>query len=134
MISHGSIVDLILGASLAFSVSFICSLLEAALLSLSPGELATVEKRKPKIGSIIRGFKEQIELPVTVILTLNTVAHTVGATLVGAEVALLFGENWVGLASGVFTYLMLQYTEIMPKSLGVHFNVFIMECRAIIRK
>ena len=127
MNSQGSIVVLIIGAMTAFSVSYVCSLMEAALLSLSPGELATLEKRKPKVGSIIRCFKEQIELPVTVILTLNTIAHTVGATIVGAEVALLFGEKFIGISSGVFTYLMLQFTEILPKSFGVRFNVPVME-------
>ncbi|MCI0499499.1 MAG: CNNM domain-containing protein [Planctomycetales bacterium] len=131
MISEGSIVVLVMGALLAFSVSFVCSLLEAALLSLSPGELAALEKRRPKIGGIIRGFKEQIELPITVILTLNTVAHTVGATVVGAEVALLFGGKFIGLCSGIFTYLMLQFTEILPKSVGVHFNVLVIECGAV---
>jgi len=131
MNSEGSIVALIIGALTALSVSSVCSLMEAALLSLSPGELATLERRKPKIGNIIRGFKEQIELPVTVILTLNTIAHTAGATIVGAEVALLFGEKLVGVCSGVFTYLMLQFTEILPKSVGVHFNVPIMERGAL---
>ncbi len=131
MDSEGSILGLISGALLAFSVSFFCSLMEAALLSLSPGELAGLEKRMPRIGRITRGFKEQIELPVTVILTLNTIAHTVGATIVGAEVALLFGEKLIGVASGIFTYLMLQFTEILPKSLGVHFNIRIMELSAL---
>jgi putative hemolysin len=128
--NNGSVIGLISGALIAFSVSFICSLMEAALLSLSPGELAHIEKRKPNIGKIIRCFKEQIELPVTVILTLNTVAHTVGATIVGAETALIFGEKYIGISSGVFTYLMLQYTEILPKSLGVHFNITILELAA----
>ena len=131
MNSEGSIAALITGALTAFVVSSVCSLMEAALLSLSPGELASLEKRKPKIGNIIRRFKEQIELPVTVILTLNTIAHTVGATIVGAEVALLFGEGMIGISSGIFTYLMLQFTEILPKSLGVHFNVPIMEQSAV---
>src|SRR5512137_2102155 len=119
--NDGSVIVLISGALIAFTVSFVCSLLEAALLSLSPGELASIEKRKPNTGKIIRCFKEQIELPVTVILTLNTVAHTVGATVVGAETALIFGKKFIGISSGVFTYLMLQFTELLPKSLGVHF-------------
>lgn len=131
MNSQGSYAGLITGAMIAFCVSFVCSLMEAALLSLSPGELAALEKRRPKLGGIIRGFKDQIEMPVTVILTLNTIAHTVGATMVGAEVALLFGEKALGIASGIFTYLMLQFTEILPKSLGVHFNVPIMEVSAL---
>lgn len=129
--SGGSIGGLIFGAALAFAVSFVCSLMEAALLSLSPGALAALEERKPRIGKIIRGYKNQIELPVTVILTLNTIAHTVGATIVGAEVALLFGEKWLGISSGIFTYLMLQFTEILPKSIGVHFNTAVIERSAV---
>ena len=129
--NNGSVIALISGALIAFSASFLCSLMEAAMLSLSPGELASLEKLKPKIGNIIRGFKEQIELPVTVILTLNTIAHTVGATIVGAETALLFGEKYIGITSGIFTYLMLQFTEIIPKSLGVHYNIKIVELTAL---
>ena len=131
MNSEGSIVAFIIVAITALSVSFVSSLMEAALLSLSPGQLAALEKRKPKVGGIIRGFKEQIELPITVILTLNTIAYAAGATIVGAEVALLFGGKFIGISSGVFTYLMLQFTEILPKSLGVHFNVVIMERSAL---
>src|SRR3972149_2121455 len=111
MNSQGSIVVLIIGAMTAFIVSYICSLMEAALLSLSPGQLAALEKRKPKVGSIIRGFKEQIDLPITAILTLNTIAYAAGATIVGAEAVLLFGRKSIGISSGVFTYLMLQFTE-----------------------
>ena len=129
-IDEGNVPTLISGALIAFSVSFLCSLMEAAMLSLSPGELASLEKKKPKIGHIVRGFKNQIELPVTVILILNTVAHTVGAIMVGAETALLFGEKYIGISSGIFTYLMLQFTEILPKSLGVHYNSKIVELSA----
>ena len=129
--NEGSFIALIGGALFAFSVSFLCSLMEASMLSLSPGELAKLEKRKQKIGNIVRGFKEQIELPVTVILSINTIAHTVGATIVGAETAMLFGEKYIGITSGVFTYIMLQFTEILPKSLGVHYNIKIAELSAV---
>jgi len=129
--NEGSLIALISGALIAFSISFLCSLMEASMLSLSPGELATLEKRSHKIGLIVRGFKEQIELPVTVILILNTVAHTVGAIIVGAETALLFGEKYIGISSGIFTYMMLQFTEILPKSLGVHYNIRIVELSAL---
>ncbi len=128
--NEGSIFVLVCGALFAFSISFLCSLMEAAILSLSPGELAKLEKRSQKIGNIVRGFKEQIELPVTVILTINTIAHTVGATIVGAETALLFGEKYIGITSGIFTYIMLQFTEILPKSLGVHYNIKMVELSA----
>lgn len=129
--NEGSIIVLVGGALFAFSISFLCSLMEASMLSLSPGELAKLEKRSHKIGNIVRGFKEQIELPVTVILSINTIAHTVGATIVGAETAMLFGEKYIGITSGIFTYIMLQFTEILPKSLGVHYNIKIAELSAV---
>jgi putative hemolysin len=119
----GSILALFLGAGLAFFVSFLCSLMEAALLSLTPGQLAELERRKPRAGQILRRFKDQVEQPITVILMLNTTAHTVGATIAGAQCALMFGNKALGVFSAVFTYLMLQFTEILPKSIGVRISV-----------
>jgi putative hemolysin len=120
--SHGSVLALILSAGMAFVVSFLCSLMEAALLSLTPGQLADLERSKPRAGQILRRFKEQVEQPITVILMLNTTAHTVGATVAGAQCALIFGNKALGVFSALFTYLMLQYTEVLPKSVGVRFS------------
>lgn len=120
--SEGSIVVLIAGAGLAFSVSFFCSLMEAALLSITPGQLAKLKQEKPRAGSIMGRLKNDLDRPITVILALNTAAHTIGATVAGAQFGLLFGNSAIALFSGVFTFLMLQYTEILPKSLGVRFN------------
>jgi len=119
--SEGSVLVLVAGVILAFSVSFVCSLMEAALLSITPGQLARLRQSKPRRGSVMDRLKDDLDRPITAILTLNTTAHTIGATLAGAEFALLFGDGKIGLFSAVFTYLMLQYTEILPKSLGVRF-------------
>jgi CBS domain containing-hemolysin-like protein len=113
---------LILSLCLAFGVSFLCSLMEAALLSLTPGQLADLRLRHPTIGTIWQQFKQDIEKPIAVILLLNTTAHTVGATMAGAEFTILFGDHRIGIFSLIFTYLMLQFTEILPKTLGVRFN------------
>lgn len=120
--SEGSVMVLVAGASLAFFVSFFCSLMEAALLSITPGQLAQLKHEKSRLGSVMGRLKDDLDRPITAILALNTTAHTIGATIAGAEFALLFGDNKIGLFSGLFTYLMLQYTEILPKSLGVRFN------------
>lgn len=120
--SEGSVAVLIAGTGLAFLVSFFCSLMEAALLSITPGQLARLKRERPRVGSVMGRLKDDLERPITAILTLNTTAHTIGATLAGAEFALLFGDKTIGLFSGVFAYLMLQYTEILPKSLGVRFS------------
>jgi len=106
----------------ALCISFLCSLMEAALLSLTPSQVADLSSRHPGIGGIWRGFKTNIEQPIAVILILNTAAHTIGAAVAGAQFDELFGDQWIWVFSLVFTFAMLQYTEILPKTLGVYFN------------
>ncbi len=104
------------------TISFFCSLLEATLLSYSPSQVATLEQKSPAGGAIWRRFKDNIERPIAVILITNTAAHTVGATMAGAQFDELYGSQGLLLFSVLFTYLMLQFTEILPKSLGVRYN------------
>ncbi len=106
----------------ALCISFLCSLMEAALLSLTPSQVADLSARHPGIGAIWRRFKTNIEQPIAAILILNTAAHTIGASVAGAKFDELFGDEWIWLFSILFTLAMLQYTEILPKTLGVHFN------------
>jgi CBS domain containing-hemolysin-like protein len=113
---------LILAVVFTLTVSFFCSLLEATLLSFSPSQLAGLEAKKPKLGAIWRNFKEHIEKPIAVILITNTASHTVGATVAGAQFEKLYGTGGLILFSVLFTYLMLQFTEILPKSLGVRYS------------
>ncbi len=112
----------VVSVAVALSVSFFCSLMEAALLSLTPSQLANLSARHPGIGAIWRGFKTNIERPIAVILILNTAAHTVGAAVAGSQFDELFGDQWIWLFSLLFTFAMLQYTEILPKTIGVYFN------------
>ncbi len=109
----------------ALSVSFTCSLLEAALLSLTPSQIADINQKNPLLGKVWQGFKSNIEKPIAVILLVNTTAHTIGAAVAGSEFDSIFGSKWIWLFSLIFTALMVQYTEILPKTLGVRFNVFI---------
>jgi len=106
----------------ALVVSSFCSLMEAVLLSLTPSQVAELSTRHPGLGGIWRGFKANIERPIAVILILNTAAHTIGASVAGSQFDDLFGDQWIWLFSILFTFAMLQYTEILPKTLGVHFN------------
>lgn len=109
--------------AVALCVSFLCSLMEAALLSLTPSQVADLSARHPKIGTIWRKFKTNIERPIAVILILNTTAHTIGAAVAGSQFDELFGDQWIWLFSLLLTFAMLQYTEILPKTLGVYFNL-----------
>ena len=67
--------------------------------------------RRPGVGAIWQRFKDNIERPIAAILVLNTAAHTIGASVAGAEFDALFGDQWILVFSLVFTYLMLQFTE-----------------------
>jgi CBS domain containing-hemolysin-like protein len=76
------------------------------------------EKKSPKTGALLRTLKKDIDRPLSAILTLNTVAHTVGAAGVGAQAQVVFGNAYVSLTSGVLTLLILIFSEIIPKTLG----------------
>jgi CBS domain containing-hemolysin-like protein len=108
--------------AIALAVSFFCSLVEAVLLSLTPSQVARLSERHPSSGAIWRGFKSNIERPIAVILILNTTAHTIGASVAGAQFDELWGDRWIWLFSSGFTLVMLQFTEILPKTLGVQFS------------
>ncbi len=103
-------------------MSGLCSLLEAILLSFTPSQVAQLSRQQPRLGAIWQRFKENIDRPIAVILIVNTAAHTIGATIAGAQFELLYGNKYVFLFSLVLTFLMLQFTEILPKSLGVRHN------------
>ncbi len=112
----------IISVAVALGVSCLCSLMEAALLSLSPSQVAAINEKSPAKGRIWQGFKRRIDRPISVILVLNTAAHTVGASVAGASFDQLYGQQHIWLFSLLFTFAMLQFTEITPKTLGVRFN------------
>lgn len=103
---------------LALSVSFLCSIMEAVLLSISPSFIAQQEKEGNSFGSKIKKLKENVDQPLAAILSLNTIAHTVGAAGAGAQAAIVFGEAYLGVISAVLTFLILVISEIIPKTLG----------------
>ena len=104
--------------TLALAVSFLCSILEAVLLSLTPSYIALLRERRPRIGRMLEDFKNDVDRPLAAILSLNTIAHTVGAAGAGAQAVAVFGEAWVGAISAVLTLLILVLSEIVPKTLG----------------
>lgn len=102
----------------ALGVSFLCSILEATLLSITPSHLAKLEQDRPSVGARLRALKAHIDRPLAAILSLNTIAHTVGAAGVGAEAQRLWGSEVLAITSGVLTLLILFLSEIIPKTLG----------------
>lgn len=108
-------------AVMAVAVSFICSVMEASLLSIVPSYIAQLEDKSPKLFHKLSDMKEHINEPLAAILSLNTIANTVGATGVGAQVAALYGQAYIGVASGIMTCLILTISEILPKSIGAKY-------------
>lgn len=106
---------------IALFFSFLCSIAEAVLLSISWVYIALLEKEGKKTGKILSDLKQDINKPLTAILTLNTVAHTVGAAGVGAQAAIVFGDASLGIISAVLTLLILVFSEIIPKTLGASY-------------
>ncbi len=123
-------VALLLFALFSIAFSFLCSIFEAVLLSITPSYVQVKEKEGGRMGALLRQFKNELNEPLTAILSLNTIAHTVGAILVGASTGAAFGEGGIQLplvnyelsyevlVSVVMTLAILIFSEIIPKNLG----------------
>nr|WP_299206048.1 CNNM domain-containing protein [uncultured Brumimicrobium sp.] len=107
---------------LALFVSFICSIMEAVLLSVPISYLKIKSSAGNKNAITMIGLKEDIDKPLSAILSLNTVAHTIGAAGVGAQATIVFGDAYFGVVSAVLTILILVLTEIIPKTLGANYS------------
>src|SRR3989339_1670573 len=110
---------LIIYLSIALFISFICSMLEAVLLSSTNSYVESLSKdHNENLVSKIKKLKSNIDKPISSILTVNTFAHTMGAAGVGAQAQILFGEEWQALVAFVVTLLILYLSEILPKTVG----------------
>ena len=108
------------GASL--SVSFLCSVLEAVLLSVNHPFVALLQGRGDRAGDLLARMKRRIDEPIAAILTLNTVAHTVGAAWAGAIVARTYGDVWIGgVSRPSLHWPSSSFSEIIPKTIGATF-------------
>ncbi len=112
---------LVIYVLIALGFSFLCSIAEAVILSVTAGYVAVLEKENRRSGRLLRKMKDDINQPLAAILTLNTIAHTVGAAGAGAQATTVFGSAYLGLISAVLTLLILVFSEIIPKTLGAHY-------------
>jgi CBS domain containing-hemolysin-like protein len=103
---------------LALFVSFLCSLTESVLLSISLSFVKTQETHGGKSAKLLKKFKDDVSLPLSSILSLNTIANVVGATGVGAQATAMWGDTYFGIISAVLTVAILFFSEILPKSIG----------------
>ena len=102
-------------------MSFLCSVLEAVLLSTPMSFITMKESQGNKTASLMKDYKDNVDRPVGAILSLNTIAHTIGSAGVGAESIKLFGEEYFGIVSAVLTLLILVLSEIIPKTIGASY-------------
>lgn len=103
----------------ALVVSFLCSIAEAVLLSITPSFIENEKSKHPERAKLLKRLKQDdIDRSLAAILTLNTVAHTAGAIGAGAKASVVFGSAWFGLFSAVMTLMILYLTEIVPKTIG----------------
>lgn len=114
---------LVLYGLVSIAFSFLCSILEAVLLSITPTYISVKIKEGKLYAITLKKLKENIDQPLIAILTVNTIAHTVGAILVGVQAEKTFGSgnNAVGIVSAIMTLLILVISEIIPKSIGANF-------------
>jgi len=116
---------LIFSISLAIAVSAFCSILEAVLYSISSSQVEMLKKQGHNSAALLQELRDDIDEPITAILTLNTIAHTIGAAVAGAAAAVVFGEQNLILFSILFTLAILLFSEILPKTIGVSYAVLL---------
>jgi CBS domain containing-hemolysin-like protein len=120
--TNADVVLLVTYVLLALIFSFLCSVAEAVILSITPSYIAGLREKRPKLASRLKRLKQDnIDQSLAAILTLNTIAHTIGAIGAGAKATVVFGSNWFGLFSAVMTLMILFLSEIIPKTLGAVF-------------
>lgn len=122
---------LIITITISMSISFLCSIMEACTLSISTADIAKMSEKKPKTGKIWENFKKDIEKPISVILIINTLAHTIGAAISGAQFDKVFGSDMIAVFSLAYSFAMIQWTEILPKTLGVTYKRVIAAATAV---
>jgi CBS domain containing-hemolysin-like protein len=106
-------------------VSFLCSVFESVLLSITRPQVEMLSRDGRHAGELLAGFKEHMDVPIAAILILNTAAHTIGAAVAGASYADVFDPKTLWIFSLVFTFAVLLFTEIIPKTLGVNYTMLL---------
>jgi CBS domain containing-hemolysin-like protein len=113
------IVGLLLYVVLALVFSFLCSVAEAVILSVTPSYIEGLKEKNPRKAAMLQRLKQDnVDRSLAAILTLNTIAHTVGAIGAGAKATAVFGSTWFGVFSAVMTLMILFLSEIVPKTIG----------------
>ncbi len=111
--------ELVLAFGFAVVISGGCSLFEAVLYSVPLRHVETLARSESPAGRILKELRGNIEKPITAILSLNTIANTAGAAVAGGAAIAVFGREWIGVFSAIFTLSILVFSEVIPKTAGV---------------
>jgi CBS domain containing-hemolysin-like protein len=111
--------ELVIAVSCALFISAGCSLFEAVLYSMPMRRIEAMAQEKKTSGKIFKELRENVDRPITAILSLNTIAHTAGAAVAGSAATIVFGHQWLGYFSVFFTLIILIFSEVIPKTAGV---------------
>ncbi|HKL62965.1 MAG TPA: CNNM domain-containing protein, partial [Woeseiaceae bacterium] len=112
----------VVAVSVALVFSFLCSIFESVLLSVRYSRVESLAQSGKRSGRLLRRFKQDIDTPIAAILIVNTVAHTVGASVAGASYSNVFDPQTLWIFTIVFTIAVLLFTEIIPKTVGVTYS------------
>jgi len=113
----------IAAVSVALIVSFLCSIFESVLLSINSAQVESLVQQGQRSGQLLKRFKRSIDMPIAAILIVNTIAHTIGATVAGASYQDAFSPDSLWIFTIIFTTAVLLFTEIIPKTLGITYAV-----------
>lgn len=111
--------ELVVTVAIVIAVSALCSLMEAILYALPVSYIESMVNEGSASAAIMQKLRKRIDQPITAILSLNTIANTAGAAIAGAFATKVFGNAWFGVFSGLFTLVILIFSEIVPKTIGV---------------
>ncbi len=108
---------------LTLGISFMCSLMEALILSTNVSEVESLKKTRPIRGAILQQLTSNLEETISTILTLNTIANTLGSITIGGLAIELYGQTALGIISALMTLGILFFSEVIPKNLGVVYRI-----------
>ncbi len=113
--------SLVISVTLALVVSAICSLCQAVLYTITGSQVEMLKKSGHAAAEHLQHLKSDINEPITAVLTLNTIANTIGASIAGASAAKIFGDENLILFSSSFALAILIFSKILPKTIGINY-------------
>ena len=114
--------ELVVAVSAAVLISAMCSLFEAVLYSVPLSHIESMAAEGRGAGRILQRLRQDVDRPISAILSLNTIANTAGASIAGAAALKVFGNEWLAYFSAFFTLAILMFSEVIPKTTGVVYN------------